>query len=71
MLSEIITSQWGRKQLHAAMEDPEEVSSFVRLVLAFADVTINTLATVPASPMTMEIMCKSWPNFSDTTLTIE
>lgn len=59
ILSQIITSPWGMDQLHTVLEDPEDVSAFVKLVLAFADITISTLATDPDSSMTKEIMGKS------------
>lgn len=45
-------------QMHTALQDPEDVSSFVALVLAFADVTIEDLVTKPNSPLTTQTMCK-------------
>lgn len=50
------------EQMHTALQDPEDVSSFVALVLAFADVTIEDLVTNPNSPLTTEIMCTLCPS---------
>ncbi|TID19500.1 ARM repeat-containing protein [Venturia nashicola] len=56
-LLQIITSPWGMNQMNAALQDPEDTSSFVALVLAFADVTIEDLVTKPDSPLTTQTMC--------------
>ncbi|QDS70297.1 hypothetical protein FKW77_008081 [Venturia effusa] len=55
-LLKILTDPWGMDQLHAALQDPDDVPSFVALVLAFADVTMEDLVTKPDSPMTTQIM---------------
>ncbi|KAE9984149.1 hypothetical protein EG327_005230 [Venturia inaequalis] len=57
-LLQIITSPWGMNQIHTALQDPEDVSCFVALVLAFADVTMEDLLTKPNSPLTTQTMCK-------------
>jgi hypothetical protein len=55
-ISQIITSPWGMDLMNNVIEDPEDVSAFAKLVLAFADVVMNTLATDPNSITTKEIM---------------
>lgn len=60
-LSQMITSPWGMNQMHSVLQDPEDVTSFVGLVLAFADVTIEDLVTNPDSPLTIQTMCKLYP----------
>jgi hypothetical protein len=62
-ISQMIISPWGMDQIQNAIEDPEDVSSFSRLLLAFAEIKIATLATDPNSTMTKEMMGKLWHIF--------
>lgn len=59
MVSTLITSPWGEQQFEPIMtEAEEEMPPFARLVLAFGDVSVKTLATTPDSPLTQKIMGK-------------
>jgi hypothetical protein len=58
-LADILTGPWAQDVLMNLLAEPtDELPRFVRLLLAYADYSLNKLAETPNDPLTQKIMSK-------------